>query len=97
MNILEKNIVNVYVTPKSGRDLLCGIEADQKGNPLLKVKVTAPPDGGKANKAVCKLIAKNIGVPKTFVSVIRGNKSRYKQIEIKCDLNKFNEWLKKLL
>lgn len=86
----DKNIINVYVTPKSGRDCLCGIEADMKGEPLLKVKVTAAPDGGKANVAVCKLIAGDISVPKSFVTVKRGTKSRYKQIQIVCDSEKFN-------
>lgn len=86
----SKNIINVYVTPKSGRDVLCGIEADQGGNALLKLKVTAAPDGGKANIAVCNLIAKSIKVGKSFVAVKRGHKSRYKQIEIVCDKAKFD-------
>ena len=60
-----------------------------KGEPLLKIKVTAAPDGGKANIAVCKLLAKSIGVPKSFVTVKRGTKSRYKQIQVKCDSQKF--------
>ena len=86
----SKNIINVHVTPKSGRDVLCGIEADQSGNALLKIKVTAAPDGGKANVAVCNLIAKSIKVGKSFVSIKRGHKSRYKQIEIDCDREKFD-------
>ncbi|MDO5449164.1 MAG: DUF167 family protein [Clostridia bacterium] len=90
MSIPSKNIINVHVTPKSGRDVLCGVEADVKGNPLLKVKVTAAPDGGKANIAVCKLISNSIKVGKSFVTVKRGHKSRYKQIQIECDESKFN-------
>lgn len=91
MSDIEKNIINVYVTPKSGRDVLCGLEADIKGNALLKLKVSAPPDNGKANIAVCKLIAKSLRLPKTYVSVKRGHKSRYKQIEIKCPKEKFSD------
>ena len=89
MSLDEKNIINVYVTPKSGRDILCGIEADLAGKPLLKVKVTAAPDGGQANMSVCKLIAKSIRIPKSCVVVKRGHKSRYKQIEIKCEQIKY--------
>lgn len=85
-----KNIINVYVTPKSGRDCFTGMDVDKDGNAILKVKVTAAPDGGKANISVCKIIAKEIKVPKTFVTVKRGHKSRYKQIEIKCSEQKFN-------
>ena len=90
MSESSKNIINVHVTPKSGRDVLCGIEADAKGQALLKLKVTAAPDGGKANIAVCNLIAKSIKVGKSFVTVKRGHKSRYKQIEIDCDKDKFD-------
>ena len=87
----SKNIINVHVTPKSGRDVLCGCEPDLSGSPQLKVKVTAPPDGGKANIAVCNLIAKSIKVGKSFVTVKRGHKSRYKQIQIECDEAKFSD------
>ena len=97
MSSPSKNTINVHVTPKSGRDVLCGIEADQSGNALLKVKVTAAPDGGKANIAICNLIAKSIKVGKSFVTVKRGHKSRYKQIEINCDKAKFDSWMESLL
>ena len=93
----SKNIINVHVTPKSGRDVLCGISADAKGEPLLKIKVTAAPDGGKANVAVCNLVAKSIKVGKSFVTVKRGHKSRYKQIAIDCDEDKFKTWMESLL
>ena len=65
--------------------------------PLLKIKVTALPDGGKANMAVCKLLSKSIRVPKTNIKVLRGHKSRYKQISIDCSEEKFNSWLSKCL
>ena len=90
MSTETKNIINVHVTPKSGRDVLCGVEADTLGNALLKVKVTASPNVGEANIAVCRLIAKSVGVPKSFVTVKRGHKSRYKQIEISCESKKFD-------
>ena len=83
------NIVNVHVTPKSGRDCICGLEPDQKGLPLLKIKVSAPPEGGKANAAVIKLLSKSIGVAKSKICVVRGDTSRYKQISVDCDEVKF--------
>jgi len=49
---------------------------------VLQAKVTSPPVGGKANKALCKLIAKRVGVPPSRVSVVRGEKSRDKLIRI---------------
>lgn len=48
----------------------------------LQVKVTAPPVGGKANRALCRLIAKSAGVPQSRVSVERGASSRDKLVRV---------------
>jgi uncharacterized protein (TIGR00251 family) len=69
--------LHVYVTPKSGRNEISG----WRGGELL-LKVTAPPEDGKANAAVCKLLAKALGVPKSAVCVTRGETSRHKTVEI---------------
>ena len=65
------------VTPRTARDEIVA----QSGGDLL-IRVTAPPDGGRANDAVCKLIAKSIGVPKSAVEVVRGHTARHKAIDI---------------
>lgn len=49
---------------------------------VLQAKVTAPPVDGKANKALCKLIAKRVGVAPSRVSVVRGEKSRDKVVRV---------------
>ena len=69
--------ITVHVTPRSGRD---SIEAGAGG--VLRLRVTAAPDEGKANTAVCKLVADALGVPKTSVSVVRGHTARTKQLEL---------------
>jgi len=46
------------------------------------MRVTAPPAGGEANAAVCKLVAKSLGVPKSSVAVVRGGASRHKLVEV---------------
>ena len=69
--------ITVRVTPRSGRDV---IEAGAGG--VLSVKVTAPPDDGKANAAVCKVVAHALGVPKTAVTVVRGHTARTKTLEV---------------
>ena len=48
----------------------------------MQVLVTAPPDDGKANAAVCKVVAAALGVPKTSVSVVRGQAARTKTLEV---------------
>ncbi len=69
--------LSVHVTPKSGRDEVVGWRGEE-----LQVRVTAPPEGGKANAAVCKTLAAALGVPKSAVRVLRGETSRHKSVEI---------------
>lgn len=49
---------------------------------VLQARVTAPPLQGKANRALCRLIAKRVGVPPSSVAVVRGAKSRDKLIRV---------------
>ena len=67
----------VHVTPKAGRDEVVGWRGSE-----LSVRVTAPPEGGKANVAVCKVVASTLGVPKSAVVVHRGESARHKVLEI---------------
>lgn len=84
--------IHVHVTPKSGRDEVVGFEEGPQGE-VLKVKITAPPADGKANKAVCKLIASELHLPKTAVDVASGASSRYKRIAIDADEQHVEQWL----
>lgn len=72
---------NVRVTPKSSSNRI-KIELDESGAPIIRVYVTCVPEDGKANKAVLDLLAKELGVPKSSLSVLRGNTSREKTISI---------------
>lgn len=67
----------VHVTPRSARDEIAGWRGDE-----LSVRVRAVPEDGKANGAVCAVIAEALGVPKSAVDVVRGGAGRHKQIEI---------------
>jgi uncharacterized protein (TIGR00251 family) len=48
----------------------------------LKVKVQAPALEGRANEALCGLVAQALGVPKSSVALAQGAKSRHKVLEI---------------
>lgn len=67
----------VHVSPKSARDEIVGWRGTE-----LDVRVTVPPEGGKANAVACALIARSLGVPKSAVRVVRGESARHKQLEI---------------
>lgn len=74
--------VRLRVSPRASRDGIEGVRADAAGAGVLRVAVTAPPEGGKANAAVIKLLAKAWRVPKTSLSVRSGAAARDKTIRI---------------
>ncbi len=49
---------------------------------VLKVKVRAPPEGGRANEELIEVLAKHFNVPKRNVRIISGFKSRCKLVEV---------------
>ena len=72
--------VALKVTPKAARAAIAGVEADATGRGVLKVRVTEAPEGGKANAAVVKLLAKAWKLPKGALSVAAGAKDRRKTL-----------------
>ncbi len=74
----------VRLTPKASRDEVLGVEIFD-GAPVLKVRVRALPEAGRANAALEKLIARWLGIPPSSVKIARGTKSRLKQISVDGD------------
>ncbi len=72
------------LTPKASKNSIEGLEKSHDEKSFLKVKVRDIPEKGKANKALCNLISKYIGIPKRDVLIVSGPKSRHKNILIKC-------------
>lgn len=75
----------VRVAPGAAKDEIAGLWNGVDGEAHLAVKVTAPPDKGKANAAVVKLIATHLGLPKSSVSIMAGETSRLKTIAVSGD------------
>jgi uncharacterized protein (TIGR00251 family) len=69
--------LRVRVTARASRDELAGLR-----DGVLHVRVSAPPVDGRANQAVTRLIAKAVGVGRTSVTVIKGERSRDKVVAI---------------
>lgn len=67
----------VKVIPKSSSTRIVG----WLGN-ALKVAVTATPEGGRANAAVCDLLASSLGVAASGVRCVAGHSSSRKLVEI---------------
>lgn len=77
--------LHVRVTPNAGVNRIDGTELRDDGNAVLRVRVTAVPDRGKANGAVTGLLAKALAVPKTAVVLVQGETARLKTFEIGGD------------
>lgn len=73
----EKTEVLVKVLPRSSRNQIVGKE---KG--VFRVKLTAPPIDGRANKALKELLAKRLRVAKRDIQIISGERSKIKSVRI---------------
>nr|WP_306267327.1 DUF167 domain-containing protein [Pararhizobium sp. IMCC3301] len=71
----------VRVTPKASANRITA-EIQQDGSMLVKIYVTTVPEDGKANRAVLKLLAKELGVAKSSLTIIRGATERNKWVQI---------------
>jgi uncharacterized protein len=72
----------VRLQPRARRDEIVG-----ERNGVLVVRVTAPPVDGRANAALCRLIAKAVGVAPSKVEIVRGHGSRDKVVRV-ADVDK---------
>ncbi len=73
----------VRLTPKSSKDAIEGCFEANDGVSRLKARVRAQPEKGKANKALIKLLAKQLGVPQSSLGIITGTKDRNKTLLVK--------------
>jgi len=81
----EGLLVELRVQPGARQAGIVGLETRDDGQVRLKVKVTAPPEDGKANAAVVALLAKALGVAKRDVVLLRGAGSRDKTVRVEGD------------
>ena len=68
----------IYVQPRASRNAVAGIHGD-----ALKVRITAPPIDGEANKMCIQYLAKSLGLPKSSLEIVSGHTGRRKQILVR--------------
>jgi len=73
----EKLTLRLYIQPKASRDAIIGPHGDE-----VKIAITAPPVDGQANAHLVKFLAKQFRVPKSQVSIEKGETGRHKHIVI---------------
>lgn len=93
--------IRFKVTPRAGRDSIRGLGADADGQSHLKVSLCAAPVGGKANRALIELLAREWGVAKTAISVVAGATARHKVVEIRGSADalspRLSAWLDRMM
>ena len=77
--------LSVRLTPKARQAGLHGIAADAKGDTYLRAGVNAPAEGGKANRALVKLLARALNLPASSMTIATGATARHKSIQIAGD------------
>lgn len=70
------------VIPNARKSEVAGWEEDPRAGRVLKLRIAAPPVEGKANRAVILFLASWLGIPKSSVSLLRGETGRLKVVEL---------------
>lgn len=69
--------LRLRVSPGAGRAGIVGPYGD-----AWKVRVTAAPEGGRANEAVLRLVAETLALPRSAVTLVSGHSAREKIVEL---------------
>jgi hypothetical protein len=75
----------VRLQPKARRERIEGVVTEPDGRTALKVAVTAPPEGGKANAALIALLGKSWRLPKSAIEIVGGASDRRKTLLLRGD------------
>lgn len=71
-------ILHIQVVPNAPKTQVDGLHGED-GSQALKVRLHAPPVDGKANEALIRWLADELGIPRKSVELLRGKTSRHKQ------------------
>lgn len=66
------------MTPRAKRNSVEGPGDDG----VVRIRVTPPPEDGKANAAVVELLSEALAVPRSRVVIVRGHRARLKVVEV---------------
>ena len=77
MRAVMNAMVSVRVQASAGRNEFAGVREG-----VHVVRVAAPALEGRANRAVCRLLAKRLGVARSNVTIVQGDRSRDKLIQV---------------
>ena len=74
--------IRVLAVPNSKTSEVAGWEEDPRAGRVLRVKVAAPPVEGKANAALRECLAAHLKIPRSQVTLEKGDSSRIKTFTV---------------
>lgn len=75
-------MLKLYVQPGASKSEISGLRDAGGGDIRLKIKVKARAQDGQANEAVLALLAANLDLPKSSITLTSGTTSRLKTVEL---------------
>jgi len=69
--------IRVKAVPGASRNRIVGVLGD-----ALKIQVSAPPEKGKANRAIARMLAETLGVPEKNVQIVSGDTNPQKRFRL---------------
>lgn len=83
----DHSVLHVWASPGSAKERLGEVVLDANEQPYLKVYVTAIAENGLANTAIIKLLSKKLGISKSLIAIISGEKDRKKRIAFQTSVD----------
>ena len=74
---MDETLISVRLTPRAAATQVALLDDGS-----LAVRVTAPPADGRANDALCRAVAKALGLAPSRVTLVRGHRSRTKTLRL---------------
>mgnify|MGYP001615021312 FL=1 len=92
--IPKDRYLRIKVIPKAEKTCISEIIEDEDGQ-TIKIRIKAPPEGGKANKELLKFLSKEFSLPKQNIEIISGKTSQLKLLKITWNVTDKLEYYKK--
>ena len=70
-------VFTAKIVPGSSRTAVAGVLGD-----MIKIRVAAPPEKGKANECLIAYLAKELGVKKNAIEILSGHTNPVKQVKV---------------
>ena len=85
--------VAVRLTPRAKADRVLAVAATAGGQRVVRASVTAPPEDGRANEALLRLLARVWRLPRRDLAIVAGAASRHKTVSVAGDPQELSDRL----